>query len=74
MTRSRRLVIIALTGVGVTIRSTVEVNESFTEFPLSTYSISFLTDDIARLRYVCIDGQLRKIMVGDLPGAFFGAR
>jgi circadian clock protein KaiC len=52
-----------LTGVGVTILSTVEVNESFTEFPFSTYSISFLTDDIIRLRYVCIDGQLRKIMV-----------
>jgi circadian clock protein KaiC len=39
------------------------VNESFTEFPFSTYSISFLTDDIIRLRYVSIDGQLRKIMI-----------
>ena len=29
----------------------------------SHYSISFLTDDIIRLRYVEIDGQLRKIMV-----------
>jgi hypothetical protein len=48
--------ITALTGVGVTILSTVEVNESFTEFPFSTYSMSFLTDDIIRLRYVCIDG------------------
>jgi circadian clock protein KaiC len=47
----------------VTILSTVEVDESFTEFPFSTYSISFLTDDIIRLRYVSIDGQLRKIMV-----------
>ncbi len=55
--------ITALTGVGVTILSTVEVNESFTEFPFSTYSISFLTDDIIRLRYVCLDGELRKIMV-----------
>jgi circadian clock protein KaiC len=55
--------ITALTGVGVTILSTVEVNESFTEFPFSTYSISFLTDDIIRLRYVNIEGQLRKIMV-----------
>jgi circadian clock protein KaiC len=41
----------------------VEVDESFTEFPFSTYSISFLTDDIIRLRYVSIEGQLRKIMV-----------
>jgi circadian clock protein KaiC len=39
------------------------MTESFTEFPFSTYSISFLTDDIIRLRYVCIDGQLRKILV-----------
>jgi circadian clock protein KaiC len=29
----------------------------------STYSISFLTDDIIRLRYVEIDGQLRKMMI-----------
>ena len=55
--------IFAPTGIGVTILSTVEVDESFTEFPFSTYSISFLTDDIIRLRYVSIDGQLRKIMV-----------
>jgi circadian clock protein KaiC len=39
------------------------VDESFIEFPFSTYSISFLTDDIIRLRYVSIEGQLRKIMV-----------
>jgi circadian clock protein KaiC len=51
----------ALTGIGVTILSTVELDESFTEFPFSTYSISFLTDDIIRLRYVSIEGQLRKI-------------
>jgi circadian clock protein KaiC len=55
--------IFALTGIGVTIFSTVEVDESFNEFPFSTYSISFLCDDILRLRYVSIDGQLRKIMV-----------
>jgi circadian clock protein KaiC len=55
--------IFALTGIGVTILSTVEVDESFTEFPFSTYSISFLCDDIIRMRYVSIDGQLRKIMV-----------
>jgi circadian clock protein KaiC len=47
----------------VTILSTVEVDESFTEFPFSTYSISFLCDDIIRMRYVSIDGKLRKILV-----------
>lgn len=53
----------ALTGAGVTILSTVEVEDTFTAMPLSHYAISFLTDDILRLRYVEIDGQLRKIMV-----------
>ncbi len=52
--------IFALTGIGITILSTVEMEESFTELLFSTYSISFLTDDIIRLRYVEIDGQLRK--------------
>jgi circadian clock protein KaiC len=55
--------IAALTGAGVTIVSTVEVEDSFGAFPLSRYAISFLTDDIIRLRYVEIDGQLRKILV-----------
>jgi len=53
----------ALTAAGVTILSTVEVEDSFTSLPFSHYSISFLTDDIIRLRYAEIDGQLRKIMV-----------
>jgi circadian clock protein KaiC len=55
--------IVALTGAGVTILSTVEVEDNFTGFSFSHYTISFLTDDIIRLRYVEIDGQLRKIMV-----------
>lgn len=55
--------IFSLTGMGITILSTVEMEESFTELLVSTYSISFLTDDIIRLRYVEIDGQLRKVMV-----------
>ena len=55
--------IFALTGLGVTILSTVEMEESFTELLFSTYSISFLTDDIIRLRYVEIEGQLRRIMM-----------
>jgi circadian clock protein KaiC len=55
--------IFALTGIGITILSTVEMEESFTELHFSTYSISFLTDDIIRLRYVEIEGQLRKIMM-----------
>ena len=53
----------ALTGAGITILSTVEMEESFVEFPFSHYAISFLTDDIIRLRYVEIGGQLRKVLV-----------
>ena len=53
----------ALTRIGVTILTTVEVEESFTELLYSTYSISFLSDDIIRMRYVEIDGQLRKMIV-----------
>ena len=55
--------IVALTGAGVTILSTVEVEDTFTAFSFSHYTISFLTDDIIRMRYVEIDGQLRKVMV-----------
>ena len=53
----------ALTGAGITILSTVEVEDSFTALPFSHYAISFLTDDIIRLRYVEIDSQLRKVMM-----------
>jgi circadian clock protein KaiC len=55
--------IVALTGAGVTILTTVEVEDSFTALQFSHYAISFLTDDIIRMRYVEIDGQLRKMMV-----------
>ncbi len=53
----------ALAGAGLTILSTVEVEDTFTELAFSRYAISFLTDDIIRLRYAEIDGQLRKMMV-----------
>jgi circadian clock protein KaiC len=55
--------IVALTRAGVTILTTVEVEDNFTALQFSHYAISFLTDDIIRLRYVEIDGQLRKVMV-----------
>ena len=55
--------IVALTGAGVTILTTVEVEDNFTSLQFSHYTVSFLTDDILRLRYVEIDGQLRKVLV-----------
>lgn len=51
----------ALTRLGVTILSTVEIEESFTSMGLSNYAISFLSDDIIRMRYVSIEGQLRRM-------------
>jgi circadian clock protein KaiC len=55
--------IVALTAAGVTILTTVEVEDNFTSLQFSHYTVSFLTDDIIRLRHVEIDGQLRKVMV-----------
>lgn len=52
----------SLTGTGVTVLSTVELDESFTEFRFSHYMVSFLADDIIRLRYVDLDGVLRRIV------------
>ncbi|MCL4176649.1 MAG: AAA family ATPase [Verrucomicrobia bacterium] len=54
--------IVALTGAGVTILTTVEVEDNFTSLQYSHYTVSFLTDDIIRLRSVEIDGQLRKVI------------
>jgi circadian clock protein KaiC len=56
-------VIYALTGMGVTVLSTLEIEESFTELLFSNHSISFLTDDMIRIRYVEVEGQLRRIMI-----------
>ncbi len=53
----------SLTRSGVTVFSTVELEKSFTALDFSAYSISFLCDDLIRLRYVEIDGQLCKVLV-----------
>jgi circadian clock protein KaiC len=55
--------IAALTRLGVTIVTTVEVSEEFTSMNLSNFTVSFLADDIVRLRYVSINGQLRKMLL-----------
>ena len=55
--------IAALTRLGVTIVTTVEVAEDFTSMNLSNFTVSFLADDILRLRYVSINGQLRKMVL-----------
>jgi circadian clock protein KaiC len=55
--------IAALTRLGVTIVSTVEIEENFTSMVLSKFTVSFLADDIVRMRYVSINGQLRKMLM-----------
>jgi circadian clock protein KaiC len=55
--------IAALTRLGVTIVTTVEVVEEFTSMNLSNFTVSFLADDIVRFRYVSINGQLRKMLL-----------
>jgi circadian clock protein KaiC len=55
--------IAALTRLGVTIVSTVEIEEDFTSMDFSNFTVSFLADDIVRLRYVSINGQLRKMLM-----------
>ena len=52
----------ALTGLGVTVMSTVELSDSFIDLQFSPQSIAFLTDAIIMQRYVEIDGELRRAM------------
>ena len=55
----------ALTGLGVTMFSTVEVVEGkgHSGLQLTGYQVSFLTDDILSQRYVEIEGELKKALV-----------
>ena len=55
--------IFGLTGIGITILSTLEMEETFDKLPFSSYLVSFLTDDIIRMRYVEIESQLRKVLM-----------
>src|SRR5215210_6445023 len=56
----------ALTGLGVTMYSTVEVvegGEGAAGLQLTGHQVSFLTDDILSQRYIEIEGELRKALV-----------
>jgi circadian clock protein KaiC len=55
--------IAAVTRLGVTIVTTVEIDENFISMNLSNFTVSFLADDILRLRYISINGQLRKMLL-----------
>lgn len=51
-----------MTRLGVTVLSTIEIQEKFTSFGLSEYAISFLADNIIRFRYISTNSQLRKLV------------
>ena len=53
----------ALTRLGVTIVSTVETIDDFTSLNFSNFTVSFLADDIVRLRYISLNGQLRRMLM-----------
>jgi len=53
---------VSLTTLGITILSIVEISESSDYLRFSPYNISFLTDDIVSLRYVELEGELRKVL------------
>jgi circadian clock protein KaiC len=55
--------VVALTGAGVTVLTTVETMSSFTDLRISPHAISFLSDDIILQRYIEIDGLLRRILL-----------
>ena len=52
----------ALTGMGVTVMSTVEVQDAYTSLQFGTQGTAFLSDAIIMQRYMEIGGQLRRGM------------
>jgi circadian clock protein KaiC len=52
----------ALTGMGVTVVSTVELPDSFTSLPFSPHGTAFLSDAIIMQRYIELGGQLRRAL------------
>lgn len=52
----------ALTGLGVTVMATVELEDKYTDLRFSQQGIAFLTDAIIIQRYVEIDGQLKRAL------------
>jgi len=53
----------ALTALGVTMFSTIEVVAPKGDLQFTGYQVSFLTDDIISLRYVEMSGELRKVLM-----------
>ncbi|CAN5243074.1 ATPase domain-containing protein [soil metagenome] len=52
----------ALTGVGITVLTTMEITQGQDELRLTPNVISFLADDLISLRYVEVDRHLKKVV------------
>ncbi len=52
----------ALTGLGVTVMATVELEDSYADLQFSPQGIAFLTDAIIIQRYIELDGQLKRAL------------
>ncbi len=51
-----------LTGMGITMMMTAEVEDSYTDLRFSPHGTAFLTDAIIMQRYIEVKGQLQRIM------------
>ena len=51
-----------LTGMGITMMMTAEVEDSYTDLRFSPHGTAFLTDAIIMQRYVAIEGRLQRLM------------
>jgi circadian clock protein KaiC len=51
-----------LTGMGITMMMTAEVEDSYTDLRFSPHGTAFLTDAIIMQRYIVFKGQLQRIM------------
>jgi circadian clock protein KaiC len=51
-----------LTGMGITMMMTAEVEDGYTDLRFSPHGTAFLTDAIIMQRYIALRGQLRRIM------------
>jgi circadian clock protein KaiC len=52
----------ALTGMGLTVMMTAELEDSYTDLRFSPHGTAFLTDAIVVQRYVELEGQLKRVM------------
>jgi circadian clock protein KaiC len=60
----------ALTGVGITVLTTMEIVQDQTEMRFTANVVSFLADVLILLRYIEADGEIRKVLtVGKMRGS-----